>query len=680
MKIDAITLHNYKCFKDTVHIDGLSSRLTSEKRVILFGGLNGAGKTTIFEAILLCLYGIKNQRLIPSKGAKHENYHSYIKSILNNRAKSKVRAEMYVELELSEVEMGGVPQSLRLKRSWAIIEGKDDTDEKFTITGEDGQSSFISEFTSDEDYDYFIESLIPYDVSQFFFFDGEKIQDFVKDEDAEFATSLEQVLGISHYRKLHEDLKKVRSQLVAENNKDAAVIVELKNVEAKIADCESKKLIAEESIAGLQEGIQDIRVHIEGIGAETRRITRIKAEKIDDYRSQRDKLIAEKAELEQQIFEAIKDDLPLVMMAQLCQEVIQQLEREQDLERQMAAKRALEPKINQITTKLFHEGLESVPMLTPKQKDFYIHKLRGILEDVLAERPINLQDIKLIHDLASSDIQQIKQRIDDSAEAIHQLSGPLRQFQEIESELKPSKEMRQANTDPEVERLYHERGQLDQQISDKEADILKLQTEMDKNKDEIESLNIQRTRLEDKAKTTAKKQHQIEYCRKLCDVIDDFSHEFRRQRAERLEGCTLVMWQHLARKQDLIKRIVVNPDRQFSIDLYDADDRLIDKTKLSAGEKELLAISLVSALSQIADRSLPIVIDTPLGRLDAEHRANIARYYFPNTSHQVILLSTDTEIVDNELSAIKPYISRCYTISYNKSKGTSSVISDRYFE
>jgi DNA sulfur modification protein DndD len=209
---------------------------------------------------------------------------------------------------------------------------------------------------------------------------------------------------------------------------------------------------------------------------------------------------------------------------------------------------------------------------------------------------------------------------------------------------------------------------------------LRLNSSIDQKRDDLLSLQAQHTRLEEKVDTTAKIKKQIDYCAKLCDVLDDFAHEFRKQRAEQLADYTISMWKRLARKQDLVERIVVDPERHFSIDLYDKEDRLLDKTKLSAGEKELLAISLIWALAQIANRSLPIVIDTPLGRLDTEHRAHIAEHYFPNTSHQVILLSTDTEIVGSELDAVKPYISKAYTIIYDKSKQTSTITPDSYFE
>jgi len=681
MKIDAVTLHNYKCFRDTVRIDSLSSGLTPQKRVVLFGGLNGAGKTTILEAILLCLYGVRNKALIPSKGAKRESYESYIKSIINNQAKVKVYAEMYVELELSEVEVRGIPQSLRIRRTWKMKRGQNAIGEEFSITGKHGQPSFISDFTSAEDYDGFIEELIPYDVSQFFFFDGEKIQDFVKDEDAEFARSLEQVLGISDYRTLAEDLNTLRRQLATEYNKNADVHVEIKNVETRLAECQRNKELALEKISALKDEIQGLHYRIEEIDIETRRITRIIAETLDDYRNQRDSLIEEKGALEQQIFEAVKDDLPLVIMGQLSKELVDRLALEQEIERQRSVQKSLEPKITQIANKLLYEGQEAVPPLLQKQKEFYAYKLKEVLQETLVEKSSNLDDTPIIHGLSKDHIQQINQKIEDGFETTQRLSGLLKRLQEIEPTLeKVKKTERQATVDPEAERLYTEKGKLEEQIDIKEKEILDLQVEIDRYEDDIQTLNTQLTRLEEKAELTAKKQREIEYCRKLCEVIDDFSHEFRKQRAERLEDYTLTMWRKLARKQDLVKRIKVNPHKQFSIDLFDADNRLIDKTKLSAGEKELLAISLVSALSQIADRALPIVIDTPLGRLDTEHRANIAQHYFPNTSHQVILLSTDTEIVGDELKAIRPYVSQTFTIINDETEQTSIVKPNSYFE
>ena len=76
--------------------------------------------------------------------------------------------------------------------------------------------------------------------------------------------------------------------------------------------------------------------------------------------------------------------------------------------------------------------------------------------------------------------------------------------------------------------------------------------------------------------------------------------------------------------------------------LYDQAGTAIPKQRLSEGEKQIFAISLLWGLSRAAARPLPAIIDTPMARLDAQHRNQLVERYFPHASHQVVVLSTDT--------------------------------------
>ena len=109
---------------------------------------------------------------------------------------------------------------------------------------------------------------------------------------------------------------------------------------------------------------------------------------------------------------------------------------------------------------------------------------------------------------------------------------------------------------------------------------------------------------------------------------------------------------------------MVMPENNFAVELFDGNANKLDKTKLSAGEKEIYAISLLWALVQVSGRIMPIIIDTPFGRLDSLHRSNLVRKYFPKASHQVILLSQDEEIVDEYYEQIQPHIAKELTIEY----------------
>ena len=100
--------------------------------------------------------------------------------------------------------------------------------------------------------------------------------------------------------------------------------------------------------------------------------------------------------------------------------------------------------------------------------------------------------------------------------------------------------------------------------------------------------------------------------------------------------------------------------------LVSREGRYIPKAQLSAGEKQIYAIALLWALRAVAARPLPIIIDTPLGRLDSNHRQNLVEHYFPNASHQVIVLSTDTEIDETYFRELEPFISHAYHLVYDE--------------
>lgn len=677
MKINSITLHNFKCFEGTCSINGLADGLDSHKRIILFGGLNGAGKTTIFESLLLCLYGKRNKTLWPSKGTKREDYQNYIVAVTNNHAKVRsLRIDMWIQLDLQDIELGGIVQSLAVKRVWTIDTSTNSIySENLTIYNEKGEPF---DFVSENDWEDFIDELIPYDISQFFFFDGEKIQDFVKDEDKEFAESLEKVLGISLYEQLKNDLEEVRRRIVRKYNEDQDAKVKLADIEKEIAESENAVYDAEERINILKEEIRELEERIEEIDRETRRITRVKAETLEQFESEKTKLLQEKAILEEKIFETIQADLPFLISASLCRQLLEQLNKESQLNEFLTAQRAVEPKIQQIIEKLF-DGEEPSPPLSTQQKGFYAKKLKRILNDVLAEKPPHLEKVNLFHNLAQNDFERVQIRIRGAHEVMKILGNYLNRLQEIEPKIKKISQTEQKADDPEAMRLYEERGQLSEKMQFKKKRIEDLEMDIDIQKGNIATKKRQRTVYEEKVARTVEMQQQMQYIKRMREVLEEFSKRLRAKKVHKLQEYTLKMWKQLTHKKDQIKKIVINPERQFNIELYDTEDKLIDKTKLSAGEKELLAIALIWALSQLANRSLPVVIDTPLGRLDSIHRANIARYYFSNASHQVLLLSTDEEIIGKEYQTIKPFVGKTYILRKDTAQETST-ISEGYFE
>jgi DNA sulfur modification protein DndD len=146
----------------------------------------------------------------------------------------------------------------------------------------------------------------------------------------------------------------------------------------------------------------------------------------------------------------------------------------------------------------------------------------------------------------------------------------------------------------------------------------------------------------------------------------------------RIEKLVLESYQQLLRKALLVTRLSIDP-KSYALDLYGRGGDALSPERLSAGERQLLAIALLWGLAKASGRPIPTAIDTPLGRLDTSHRMHLVERYFPLASHQVLLLSTDEEIAGPYLERLKPWIGRCYELSYDDASGRTT-IAPGYFE
>ena len=145
-----------------------------------------------------------------------------------------------------------------------------------------------------------------------------------------------------------------------------------------------------------------------------------------------------------------------------------------------------------------------------------------------------------------------------------------------------------------------------------------------------------------------------------------------RRHLARIEEHVLRSLQQLLRKSDLIGAISIDPET-FTVELQRGDGSPLSARQLSAGERQLLAVALLWGLAQASGRPLPIVIDTPLGRLDGQHRTHLIERYFPHASHQVILLSTDQEIDETAWQRLKPAIGHSYYLNHPAGAGGTTV-------
>ena len=164
---------------------------------------------------------------------------------------------------------------------------------------------------------------------------------------------------------------------------------------------------------------------------------------------------------------------------------------------------------------------------------------------------------------------------------------------------------------------------------------------------------------------------------KTQETMKAFLKRATEKKIARLSDLVTTSFRYLLHKQQLVERVIIDP-ADFSITLMDQSGNVLPKDRLSEGEKQIFAISVLWGLSQASARPLPAIIDTPMGRLDSEHRNQLVERYFPHASHQVIILSTDTEIEENYFEQLKPSLARAYHLNYDEA-GRMTTAEEGYF-
>ena len=155
-------------------------------------------------------------------------------------------------------------------------------------------------------------------------------------------------------------------------------------------------------------------------------------------------------------------------------------------------------------------------------------------------------------------------------------------------------------------------------------------------------------------------------------TLGDFKSLVVRHHVNRIEQLVLDSLRQLLRKESLVKDLNIDPNN-FILELTGVDGKMLPMDRLSAGERQLLAISILWGLARASIRPLPAVIDTPLGRLDAAHRNHLVERYFPFASHQVLLLSTDEEINEKYYELLQPRIGRSYRLEFDDARDSTTV-------
>ena len=164
----------------------------------------------------------------------------------------------------------------------------------------------------------------------------------------------------------------------------------------------------------------------------------------------------------------------------------------------------------------------------------------------------------------------------------------------------------------------------------------------------------------------------IKYDKIAATIIEEYRKRLQKRKTDVLATIMTKCYKQLANKKNHIHTIIMDSD---TLDLHYIDEKNneIEKKGLSAGEKQLMVISLLWALAICSKKKLPVIIDTPLSRLDSAHRSALIMKYFPNASDQTIILSTDSEIDERYYRMIADSVGDTYTLMFNDSENRTEI-------
>lgn len=653
MIIEELVIHNYGVYRGR-HTISLAPPSPS-KPVVLVGGLNGGGKTTFLDAIQLSLYG-KRARC-SNRGSVA--YEEYLGRCINRGVDPADGAAL--ELQFRH-RSEGKEHTYRIHRSWSA--GRTGVSERVEVL-RDG--SFDRVLT--DEWNEVVDEFIPSSISHLFFFDGEKIEAFADlDNSARLLdNAVHALLGLDLVERLVTDLQvlegRQRKRLRAGDDKR-----KLEEAEQAFQEAEARRTHAATVLRPTQQG------RIDELEKKLREVERRYEAEGGLLLNGLSEVEAEKARLESLIsgcedkaIEFAGGIAPLLLVRDLLLSAATQAQAEEaarvaaDLGSVLADR---DSKIIDIVRE------QKVPKAILKTLEKYLQSDRLERAAGVGTTPylcLNADSRDTLRTLASGPpMEKVKEEI---LELIKQMESLHSQLTDTERKLAgvPDAE----SLSPLVEELEGLRTSLKQERAELDyldKEIERLSRERDTKKS---AWTREAERALDEQLSNEDANRILAHSARVRRTLEDFKGKVVRRHVHRIEELVLDSFRQLLRKKSLVSGLRINPEN-FSIELRGGDGHVVTPDRLSAGERQLMAVSLLWGLARASGRPLPAVIDTPLGRLDASHRLNLIERYFPHASHQVLLLSTDEEIDESLYTKLKPWVGRAYRLDFNDHDGSTA--------
>ena len=681
MKFSNIEINNFRQYYNSVNVD---LETNDEKNIIIIGGRNGFGKTNFLLSIVWCLFGDKISQIdenFKKEIQKEKNYSSFMQQSINWTAKKENKTKFSVSIKISDIELPELrilnsnTDSIFIKRTFDVASMNEtlsiiDTASKLEIFDDESDKiNFINDY------------IIPIDAAKFVFFDAEKISEIanlsIKDEGSFINDALGKILGLDTYETLIEDIEFYINSLKKEGAS--------KNLQEQIINNEKAIEISEDQINNLEEENAERLKEIDDLKKKIREYDNLISQHSKQGNStfdrnaviiEIDNLKAKEVEINER-FNELSEIIPLAILTGKLEEVKEHLDIQEKNELSQSSSKENSDKIENFIELLFNKPPEPEnSTMSLKDKMFYYEKAQTLGLQLFKEN-VEYSELEFEHDLNNSE----KKLITDAINLVNTQSKDLfettiEEFNEIKVKLSDlNKILSKIDAELEDELILDyssKKETADYNITEKNRQIGENNQQISKLRSDIVRLNQQLVTLVKKVDINEQNKFKIQKSNLYIDVLNQFLDEQKNKHKYSLEETILSELKTLMHKLNSepnqtkfiedVKVTILASGQGMKITLFDQDDNEIRKESLSSGEKQIYISCLIKAILKESVKNLPIFIDTPLGRLDEEHRDSITKKYYPSLSEQVVLFSTNSEITPKRFKDISDNISKSYLL------------------
>lgn len=639
MKINYITLENIGPYIKRNQFDFSTDE---SKNIILIGGKNGAGKTTLLNSIKIALFGCY------ALGLKTESttYYNYLKKLFNDRAILKDDSVFSLEVEFEFVQ-DYEKATYKIVRSWRSA---NNFLEEVTIS----KNRYHLIGTEFEEFNEEFRSLFSPKLLDALLFDGEEVAKYFADNLInEYLKELfTNLLNLDLLDYLDSDLLQYLNR-VEKNKQDSSDFILYKNKEQTVKRLESEKKDIENHLNRLKQKFEDNRLEIDQIDRIFKNHGGLTESGKDEYINQLNDLEKYKIESNNEVKNFLENLYPFALNKNLLIQTKQQLQSEKPIK--------------------FINHLNDLKIFLDGDLDFEIQQIKNHLKglkdsvDPAIHYHTEVDDVYI-----DSILNQISdERINHYQNLYRNYLANLSQIQEIKKIIEKNENTKElASLLEKKDILIAENNVLSDEISNSKTKFEELMINLTK---ELKSLELLKSSVE----TKNKENNSINIIENILRTKDKFKQYLLDNKLHEIEELATNIFLRINRKENYISSIQIDKNT-FDLKIISPDGVLKNAEKFSAGERQLLFASILMAIIKLTELQSIMVFDTPLARLDKEHSHSFVNSIIKNAGKQVLILSTDDEIIGSLYESLKPQISKEYILDYDE-KNNRTFIQTGYF-